>query len=66
MTLPLHALKAFLSATDYGDSGFCEQCDKYSTYDECMNDGLPDAGANDCMKECFGTSIWGEVTHLVF
>jgi len=44
---------------DDGDYGSCESCtddngdDVYASYDECWNDGLPDAGAAACSAECF-------------
>merc|ERR1719461_899880 len=37
---------------DYGSSGMCEPC--MSSEDECMNDGLPEAGAQECVAVCVG------------
>merc|ERR1712190_273337 len=37
---------------DYGSSGSCEPC--MSSEDECMNDGLPEAGAQECVAVCVG------------
>lgn len=36
------------------DTGFCEECKDYSTYQDCTETGLPEAGANDCALNCFG------------
>ena len=33
---------------DDGDSGTCELCSSFSTADDCLWDGLPDDGAEDC------------------
>jgi hypothetical protein len=39
---------------DYGDTGFCEECNSYNTYQDCSETGLPEAGINDCVLNCFG------------
>lgn len=38
---------------DYGETGFCESCDDFDSVEHCYNDGLPDAGAEDCHNRCF-------------
>ena len=37
---------------DYGSTGFCESCEDFSSAWDCNNDGLPYAGAQDCIARC--------------
>ena len=37
---------------DYGSTGFCESCEGFSSAWDCNNDGLPYAGAQDCIARC--------------
>ena len=45
---------------DYGDSGFCEPCSSRNTPTDCHSDGLPAAGAADCERWCFPSTLEGE------
>ena len=38
---------------DDGDNGFCEDCSNYEKDGDCFDDGLPTAGAIDCVQRCF-------------
>ena len=38
---------------DGGETGSCESCSSFSTTLSCFDNGLPDAGANDCVARCF-------------
>lgn len=42
---------------DFGDSGRCESCSSHRTIGSCDNAGLPPAGARDCKKWCFLSSM---------
>jgi len=42
---------------DYGVDGFCEDCSDFVDVDHCYNDGLPEAGANDCAFRCFSPHV---------
>merc|ERR1719502_199072 len=41
---------------DEGDGGFCEPCSFFESQDQCYNDGLPQAGADQCAERCYGST----------
>ena len=37
---------------DDGATGTCEDCTRFPAAEDCLKDGLPEAGAMDCTERC--------------